>query len=233
MSFGEKELLNKLDFFSNEIAENSNLYLGMLDYMAKKMNAVIHLNATKDLAPIYISSNYLERHNRPLEFIQNHGAEFLKEVVDKFTFEYSFPIIYDYLEKGDFEKNLTVFQKYKISENGESQQHFSTIRFNQDANQFFCIDFNVYKLDFGAYIIKEMVDLDKDKEKLYPKFKSLTKSEKVILKEIALGKTNRQIGELLFLSEHTVRTHRNNIYRKTGITNLKTAIDFAILFKLI
>ncbi len=45
----------------------------------------------------------------------------------------------------------------------------------------------------------------------------LSDREWEIVQQIARGHTNKQIAEALFLSYHTVNTHRKNIYRKLGI----------------
>ena len=37
-----------------------------------------------------------------------------------------------------------------------------------------------------------------------------------MLGEIATGATNREIGERLFLSPHTIKEHTSSIYRKLG-----------------
>ncbi len=56
----------------------------------------------------------------------------------------------------------------------------------------------------------------------------LTPTEKEILKEIALGKTTKEIAAERFLSFHTVNTHRKNIFRKLGINNVHDATKYAI-----
>lgn len=56
----------------------------------------------------------------------------------------------------------------------------------------------------------------------------LTASEKVVLHEIALGKTTKEIAFEKNLSFHTVNTHRKNIFRKLGVNNLHEAIKYAI-----
>lgn len=45
----------------------------------------------------------------------------------------------------------------------------------------------------------------------------LTSKEQEILRHLAQGNRNQQIAEELFISPHTVRTHRNNIHRKLKI----------------
>lgn len=44
----------------------------------------------------------------------------------------------------------------------------------------------------------------------------LTPREREVLKLIAQGMTNGEIASALFISEHTVKNHVSNIYRKLG-----------------
>lgn len=48
----------------------------------------------------------------------------------------------------------------------------------------------------------------------------LTKREKEILQLIKLGKTSKEIAELLFLSDLTVKSHRQNMMRKFDVKNV-------------
>ena len=52
----------------------------------------------------------------------------------------------------------------------------------------------------------------------------LTPMEKMVLQEIAKGKTTKEIAELKNLSFHTINTHRKNIFRKIDVNNVKEAI---------
>ncbi|MBI9061748.1 MAG: response regulator transcription factor [Marinilabiliaceae bacterium] len=61
----------------------------------------------------------------------------------------------------------------------------------------------------------------------------LSPREKLILKHVALGHTNKAIGELLFISSHTVISHRKNITRKLGIKTVSGLTVYAILNNLI
>jgi DNA-binding NarL/FixJ family response regulator len=45
----------------------------------------------------------------------------------------------------------------------------------------------------------------------------LTNQEEKIIRMLAEGKRNHQVADALFISEHTVRTHRNNIHKKLKI----------------
>jgi len=61
----------------------------------------------------------------------------------------------------------------------------------------------------------------------------LTKRELEVLKYIALGHTNRQIAEALFLSFRTVNTHRANIMQKLDIHETAGLVRYAISIGLV
>ena len=55
----------------------------------------------------------------------------------------------------------------------------------------------------------------------------LTPRESAILGAIASGLTTRAISHELWLSEHTVKFHLTNIYRKLGVSNRSAAVRYA------
>ncbi len=55
----------------------------------------------------------------------------------------------------------------------------------------------------------------------------LTNREKEILRELALGKTAKEIGHDLKIAESTVNTHRRNILKKLNLPNEKHLIRYA------
>jgi two-component system, NarL family, response regulator DegU len=56
----------------------------------------------------------------------------------------------------------------------------------------------------------------------------LTKMEKLILKEIALQKTSKQIADENFISTKTVENHRANICRKLNLSGNNALLKFAL-----
>lgn len=61
----------------------------------------------------------------------------------------------------------------------------------------------------------------------------LTRREKEILAEAAKGLTTNQMAEKLFISPHTVESHRKNLIEKFQTANLSSAIKLAIEYGLI
>ncbi|MCX7796613.1 MAG: response regulator transcription factor [bacterium] len=56
----------------------------------------------------------------------------------------------------------------------------------------------------------------------------LTAREVEVLREVAKGKSNREIGEELYMSESTVKTHISHIFQKLNIKTRSEAILYAV-----
>lgn len=69
-------------------------------------------------------------------------------------------------------------------------------------------------------------------ESLRPKIadgrEPLTSREQTVLLELAQGKSNRNVAEVLDISVHTVETHRRNIKRKLGISSTAGLTRYAM-----
>jgi len=59
-------------------------------------------------------------------------------------------------------------------------------------------------------------------------FSKLSPREREILKLIAEGNSNSEIGSILFISDQTVKTHRANLMKKLDIHNLADLIKYAM-----
>ncbi len=88
-----------------------------------------------------------------------------------------------------------------------------------------------------ADVIKNIIDkITSDFLSIQPTKKEsteLTKREKSVLTLIATGLTNKQIGEKLFISEHTAIVHRKHITKKLDIKSVSGLTVYAVLNKLI
>jgi len=66
----------------------------------------------------------------------------------------------------------------------------------------------------------------------YRAFAALSKREKEIIGLLCEGKSSAAIAAQLFLSKHTIDTHRKNITRKLGIDSFAGLVRFAVAFEL-
>lgn len=62
---------------------------------------------------------------------------------------------------------------------------------------------------------------------------NISEREVEIIKHIAEGFINKEIADKLFLSTHTVNTHRKNIMSKLGVSNATGIVIFAVREKLV
>jgi DNA-binding NarL/FixJ family response regulator len=79
----------------------------------------------------------------------------------------------------------------------------------------------VYLCDFAQSVMRTGVPQTKITDPLTP-------SEKNILREIALGKTTKEIAAEKYLSFHTINAHRRNIYRKLKLNSVNEVTRYAL-----
>src|SRR5690606_12006001 len=75
-----------------------------------------------------------------------------------------------------------------------------------------------------------MCQKDRDGLQNVPK---VTRREKEILQQASKGLTTQQIADILFISPHTVESHRKNLMEKFEVKNLASAIKLAVAYGLI
>jgi len=77
------------------------------------------------------------------------------------------------------------------------------------------------------YVSNILINNNKSQNNLNPK-QILTITEQEILKDMALGKTTKEIAVKRFVSIHTIMTHRKNIFRKIEVNNVHEATKYAM-----
>jgi len=85
------------------------------------------------------------------------------------------------------------------------------------------------ELYFGPEVSGALVNLDRRLQAQA----LLTERERDVLRLLAAGLANREIGKRLYLSPDTVKTHLGNIYRKLGVDGRTQAVVAALSKKLL
>jgi len=78
------------------------------------------------------------------------------------------------------------------------------------------------------YVSNILLDISKRNGENKRNENKLTVTEQEILREIALGKTTKEIAAQRFVSSHTIMTHRKNIFRKINVNNIHEATKYAM-----
>lgn len=108
-----------------------------------------------------------------------------------------------------------------------SHQLFSIVLKNSDIPEIKKALISAYnKTSFVCMQIKNLLEVGETQEDMSNNLLTLT--EKEILREIAWGKTAKEIAAARNISVYTVITHRKNIYRKLDVNNSQEASRYAL-----
>ena len=97
------------------------------------------------------------------------------------------------------------------------------------------IDLNIDTNDLPCFLtsMKQMEIDNQFVQDHLNQYNTLTFREIEVLKLIVNGKTNKQIGQSLFIEESSVKSHRKNIKQKLNITSSFDIYQFARCFRLV
>lgn len=117
--------------------------------------------------------------------------------------------------------------KSYVKKDCDSMEIINSVRETWRGNNFFCgqiletirdASIDVNDIDFDAFSCEPI---------------TLSERETEIIKLIAEGLTNNQIADGLFLSSHTINTHRKNIMAKLGVKNTAGIVMYAVKTNLV
>jgi DNA-binding CsgD family transcriptional regulator len=148
----------------------------------------------------------------PLQkFIQTRNRDLL--ILSQSLFEKSGHLLFN---DGDLQERTIILTQGKLT---EAERGLPSI----DAGD------NKEKIMNQIQDLMEAQPFTPDKSYLF----NLSPREKTIVRLVSLGYTNKQIAEELFLSAHTVITHRKNIGHKLGIKSVSGLTVYAIVNNII
>ena len=189
----------------NGVLSNQISLCELLDYCKepkslddlKKMCHKNHLSHVKHICKTYI--DYCQKHL----LIQDQSSLSLTFKMQK--------------SNGSF---IKIFCQISVWESHENQLTKLMIKFTD-------IDFIASDCDLTWALQSNTEDRLKFKNLVAAKYiTTFSVRELDIVKEICTGLSNIQIGKKLFISNHTVATHRKNIYKKSNCKNVASLISF-------
>ena len=171
-------------------------------------------NLTLELRSMLVDHVYNGSEKNLYEKLISNKPEFI--IIDP---ESVSEILIPLLRKLNEEKDIKVIGLVSSNTNDNINSRFKFTLNTQD---------NKYKLIEALQQIVGKDDDDKtDNEQL------ISKREIEIWRNLTLGLTNQEIADKLFLSVHTVMTHRKKITRKLGIKSLSGLTVYALMNNLV
>lgn len=176
----------------------------------------------------------------------NHSPEEINEMgeayYDKFFLpeetKLIIPQTIEFCKRGDHSEIFSFFQQVRTGTKMEPKWHYTVCKFLRDDTlsnnpKIILISNPVSGMGYMVNKVNNLLDENVYITKNYKKFALLTKREKEVISLVADGKSTNDIADLLFISPHTVSTHRKNIANKLGITTFSELLKFAKAFELI
>jgi DNA-binding CsgD family transcriptional regulator len=182
-------------------------------------SAVI-IHDLRDWSVVYMS-------NRGLEFLQStpdeitalSSGDYYQKYFNQEDAEDYMPKIQALLERNSDDELVTFFQQVRFSGNDEWSWHMSSVKiFMRDESGKPNLTITIaVPIDAMHHMTAKAERLLQDNNFLrqnYEKFSKLTRREKEVLTQVALGKSANEIANTLYISVTTAETHRKNIKQK-------------------
>jgi len=204
-----------------------------IEEIGELIPGMFHINRKEDVSLKYMNQYGCELLNHDIRGIQEGGVELILNVTHQETAESIQPMLIDFYSGQDENKIISYFQKLKFRKDKDYNLYISTTKILKKEGGL--ITFTVPVSTFGnlATKLEKVFDGHTFMKKNFQKFTQLTKREKEILGLITVGKSTKEVAEILFISNLTVNTHRQNIIKKLETSKIVDLIRFAETFDLI
>jgi len=173
-----------------------------------------------------------------LEELRKMGAEYYSKFFNEEDAKDYVPKMIDMVERNNENEIYSFFQQVRSSASQPWAWYISSTRIlmKDDLNRpLLSITFAVPidPLHHLTNKVSRLLDENNFLRAHFEEFTKLTKREREVMKQFALGKSASDISKNLHIAAETVKTHRKNIYQKLNIKSAYELLDYARAFDLI
>lgn len=225
----EKEFNNQGQYFAFKLRalylKNKKDFLNLQDYYPFPL----YINDRKTLEYDFFNQTFIDQ-GKEIENLLKNGINYLEKISNPILLKQSKIKAYQFHQNNDYSGVCNYLQAIRL--NGKITPFFSSKTL---INEKLTLNIPFFNADNTIFqkVFKELIPSGEKNLNNWLRWQSLTKREKEILKLIADGHLNKTIGELLFISEHSVKTHRRNIYKKLDVHNTSQIVRLALILKLL
>lgn len=187
----------------------------------------------------YMNSWGCEHLGSSVEEVNQLGEAYYERYFVKEESQSIFAGMNDYLALGDFDKQYNFFQRVKLYGDKEFTWFYTVCKVVEVkvasalASKIVLLSSPVMGMDGLIARVNKTLDQDQYIRAHYRRFAELTQREKEIIALLANGKSTAEISGQLYISPHTVSTHRKNIIRKIECKTFAELLRFATAFDLV
>ncbi len=210
-----------------------------IEAIADKLPGVIIIHDLRDWSIAWMSPLGLEKLGTSLEEItalttdEYHARYFNSEDAKDYV-----PKILGLLERNNNNDICTYFQQVRFKPTDDWSWHMgsSKILAHDETSKPLLTITMAFPIDAMHHMASKASRLLEENNFLrnnYTKFSKLSNREVEVLRLMAIGKSAPETAEILFISLHTVETHRKNIKQKLATTSYFELTQYARSFDLI
>lgn len=227
--YTEKEILTQNEQFTFRLG---NLYKKDKDLFHQFKDFVhlpIYINDRVTLEYTLLSDMCLNK-GKEIEDLQEYGISYLPKISEPNLLNLAIKKIKRFNLQNDISATCSYLQCLLIN---KKMTHYVTNKCIIDDD--LAMNTSLFPDQMGSVskLFKNILPESSNSLIFWQRFQSLTKQEKVILKLVANGISNKDIGDQLFISKHTVNTHRKNIYKKLHIKTTSEIVKFSLVMDLL
>ena len=187
----------------------------------------------------YMNSWGCEVLDHSMDEINAMGEDYYKKFFLPDESRWFIPGMLNYFQREDHSSLYSFFHQVRTGPKLEFSWYYAVCKFlrkDKDLNkpkELIMVVNPVSGMGVMANKVNKLLDENVFVVKKYKLFASLSKREKEVIALLANGKSTNDIADLLFISTHTVQTHRKNINKKLELNSFADLVHFAIAFELI
>lgn len=197
------------------------------------------LDGLRPIGCSYMNNWGCERLGSSVKEINQLGEAYYDRYFVKEEYHAIFQGMNNYLVLGDFDKQYNFFQRVKLHKQTGYTWFYTVVKVvevnicSRLENKIILLSSPVIGMDNLIARVNKTLDQDHYIRNNYRRFSMLTAREKEIITLIANGQSTNEIAEKLFISSHTVSTHRKNFIRKIECRSFAELLRFAMAFDLV
>ena len=211
----------------DELALKKKAAIDNIAKAAPEIPGVVIVHELPLLNVVYMSPRGLNNLGLTPDALNSLGGDYNYLYFNKADAEDYIPKVFAMLERRDPNEIVTFFQQVRSSPTAPWTWHISTTRILlQDTDGTPVLAITVSQpIDPLHHVTSKVSRLLEENDFLrtnYARFNTLTKREVEVLTFMGQSKSTAEIAQILFVSTHTIESHRKNIRRKL---NINTAYD--------
>lgn len=216
-----------------------NQNIANIESIADKLPGVVVIHDLRDWSVVWISSRGLEELGTTLEEITKlTSEEYYSRYFNSEDAKDYVPKILGLLEKNNDNDICTFFQQVRFKPSADWSWHMASTKIlarDETGKPLLTITmaFPIDAMHHMAAKAGRLLEENNFLRKNYSKFSKLSKREIELLRFMAIGKSAPETAEILFISLHTVETHRKNIKQKLDTNSYFELTQYARAFDLI